>query len=460
MDNYFKSQVEKLNKEVNEFVDNVDMFKSLYSNTEFQVDIPKDFENNFFKLIDKVNLSLLEDKENFYGYFIFQMSRKIRFDISTPSGVNFKGNKYIIYFNPVLFLQLNIDQMKTTIKHEIYHIIAWHLVREKDIKNKYNKLAINSAMDMVVNQYLNNLPPYAITVRSINLKYSLELEPYDTFEYYAEAIQRAIELKDYDEKGEIIDDFDPETTHDIWDESEDIDENTLRDFTEKFISNAEKGSIPLQLENMIASLRSSKSELPWNIYLKRLIGTVESNKKKTITRRNRRQPNRLDLKGEIRNHKAEVIVAIDISGSISDEEFKQAIKEVLSIVKNYNHEITIIECDNEIRRTYKVSNVRDVKDRVASGGGTRFTPVFNYANKKRANLLVYFTDGKGEDKLDIIPKGYKTLWVISGRGEGLSLKNPYGVVKKLSKVKDEDILVELKDLKHDGYSMNAQEPII
>ena len=460
MDNYFKSQVEKLNKEVNEFVDNVDMFKSLYSNTEFQVDIPKDFENNFFKLIDKVNLSLLEDKENFYGYFIFQMSRKIRFDISTPSGVNFKGNKYIIYFNPVLFLQLNIDQMKTTIKHEIYHIIAWHLVRAKDIKNKYSKLAINSAMDMVVNQYLNNLPPYAITVRSINLKYSLELEPYDTFEYYAEAIQRAIELKDYDEKGEIIDDFDPETTHDIWDESEDIDENTLRDFTEKFISNAEKGSIPLQLENMIASLRSSKSELPWNIYLKRLIGTVESNKKKTITRRNRRQPNRLDLKGEIRNHKAEIIVAIDISGSISDEEFKQAIKEVLSIVKNYNHEITIIECDNEIRRTYKVSNVRDVKDRVASGGGTRFTPVFNYANKKRANLLVYFTDGKGEDKLDIIPKGYKTLWVISGRGEGLSLKNPYGVVKKLSKVKEEDILVELKDLKHDGYSMNAQEPII
>ena len=460
MDNYFKSQVEKLNKEVNEFVDNVDMFKSLYSNTEFQVDIPKDFENNFFKLIDKVNLSLLEDKENFYGYFIFQMSRKIRFDISTPSGVNFKGNKYIIYFNPVLFLQLNIDQMKTTIKHEIYHIIAWHLVRAKDIKNKYSKLAINSAMDMVVNQYLNNLPPYAITVRSINLKYSLELEPYDTFEHYAEAIQRAIELKDYDEKGEIIDDFDPETTHDIWDESEDIDENTLRDFTEKFISNAEKGSIPLQLENMIASLRSSKSELPWNIYLKRLIGTVESHKKKTITRRNRRQPNRLDLKGEIRNHKAEIIVAIDISGSISDEEFKQAIKEVLSIVKNYNHEITIIECDNEIRRTYKVSNVRDVKDRVASGGGTRFTPVFNYANKKRANLLVYFTDGKGEDKLDIIPKGYKTLWVISGRGEGLSLKNPYGVVKKLSKVKEEDILVELKDLKHDGYSMNAQEPII
>ena len=70
------------------------------------------------------------------------------------------------------------------------------------------------------------------------------------------------------------------------------------------------------------------------------MGTVESNRKKTITRRNRRQPNRLDLRGELRGHKAEIAVALDTSGSISDEEFKQAIKEVLQIVKNYNHEIT------------------------------------------------------------------------------------------------------------------------
>ena len=94
--------------------------------------------------------------------------------------------------------------------------------------------------------------------------------------------------------------------------------------------------------------------------LKKLMGTVESNKKKTITRRNRRQPNRLDLRGEIRNHKSEIAVAIDISGSISNEDFKQAIKEVLSIVKNYNHEITIIECDKEVKRVYKAKSVRDI----------------------------------------------------------------------------------------------------
>ena len=227
----------------------------------------------------------------------------------------------------------------------------------------------------------------------------------------------------------------------------------------KSLSNSEKGVIPIHIEGMIDSLKKSKGELPWNLFLKKLMGTVESNKKKTITRRNRRQPNRLDLRGELRNHKAEIAVAIDISGSISDEEFKQAVKEVLSIVKNYNHEITIIECDKDIKRAYKVKTIKDVKERCSSGGGTRFTPVFEYANNKNINLLIYFTDGKGEDKLGVIPRGYKVLWVISGRGEGISLKESYGAVKKLSKVEIKDNTLDMKDVRNDGYSMNNQEPI-
>ena len=186
------------------------------------------------------------------------------------------------------------------------------------------------------------------------------------------------------------------------------------------------------------------------------MGTVESNKKKTITRRNRRQPHRLDLRGELRNHKAEVAVAIDISGSISDEEFKQAIKEVLSIVKNYNHEITIIECDNEIRRTYKVKSIKDVKDRINIRGGTKFSPVFEYANNRKINLLVYFTDGEGESRLSVVPRGYKVLWVMSGRGDKLSVKEPYGAVKKLSKVIIKEDKLDMSDVRTDGYSMIKQ----
>ena len=468
MESYFERRVNKLYQQVNKLIDSAEMYKAKRNGEKFQPEITKEFKEDFFKLVDKVILSLMEDKDNFYGYFLFQMGREIRFDITSASGVNFKGAKYVIYFNPILFLQLNMKQMETTIKHEIHHVLSLHLSRAKELKNKYSTLTVNLAMDIVVNQYLDNLPPYSTTLKGVNLKYNLNMEAYNTLEYYAEKIQSELDLMEENDEGEeddsqmtnsMIESYNPEKMHDMWQESDEFDEKTLREFAEKVINASQKGTIPSQVESLIANLKNSQGEIPWNIMLKKLMGTVESNKKKTITRRNRRQPNRLDLRGEIRNHKSEIAVAIDISGSISNEEFKQAIKEVLSIVKNYNHEITIIECDKEVKRVYKAKSVRDIKKRLTSGGATKFTPVFEYANNTKCNLLIYFTDGKGERKLEVVPRGYRTLWVISGRGDELSLDESYGPVKKLSNVEVKDTELELKDVKIDGYSMNNQEPI-
>ena len=467
METYFQKQVRELYDKAIEIVNTSEMLKANRKGEKFEVKVPEDYKKKFFDFVNKVNFSLMEDKENFYGYFLFQMEKEIKFDISSATSVNFKGAKYVICFNPIIFLELNIKQMETTIKHEILHILSQHLIRARDLKDKYSTLAINLAMDVVVNQYLDYLPQYSITLEWINNKYDLKLEPYKNFEYYLEKIQTELDLQENDENGEEIDsnenvisEFDPEKTHDTWDDSDEIDEKTLRDFTEKFVDNSKKGITPTYIDTMIKSLKNSKGELPWNLFLKKLMGTVEANKKKTITRRNRRQPNRLDLRGELRGHKAEIAVAIDISGSISDEEYKQAIKEVLNIVKNYNQEITIIECDKEIRRAYKVKSVKDVKERIATGGGTKFSPVFEYANNKKINLLVYFTDGKGEEKLNVMPRGYKVLWVISGRGDKLSLENPYGAVKKLSKIEIKEDTIDMSDVRSDGYSMNNQAPIL
>ena len=339
--------------------------------------------------------------------------------------------------------------------------------RKNALKGKYSTLALNISMDVVVNQYLDYLPPYSITLEYINNKYDMKLEPYKTFEYYLEKVQTELDLQEENDEGEEVDsnenvivDFDPERTHDMWEESDEVDEKTLNEFTEKFADSAQKGKNPNYIDAMIKSLKNRNGELPWNLFLKKLMGTIEANKKKTVTRRNRRQPSRLDLRGELRGHKAEIAVAIDISGSISDEEFKQAIKEVLAIVKSHNQEITIIECDKEIRRAYKVKSPRDVQERIATGGGTKFSPVFEYANNKKINLLIYFTDGKGEEKLEVIPRGYKTLWVISGRGDKLSLREPFGVVKKLKKVDIKQDTIDMADVRSDGYSMNNQAPML
>jgi predicted metal-dependent peptidase len=317
-----------------------------------------------------------------------------------------------------------------------------------------------------VNKYLSHLPPYATTLEWVNLHYNLHLKPYLTFEYYVERLQLALDLQESEKKelevdsedNELIEtEYDAERTHDLWEETDEVEDKTLREFTEKVMGASRKGEIEAYIASMIEALRGDKGELAWNLYLNRLMGTVESNKKKTITRRSRRQPERVDLRGQLRSHKAKVAVALDISASMSEEEFRQAIAEVLSIVKNYNHEITIIECDDKIRRTYKVKSAKDIMDRTHKKGGTKFNPVFEYVNQNRFNLLIYFTDGKGEDKLRVIPRGYKTLWIISGKGDQLSLKESYGVIKKLSNIEAKDNVLDSMEVSKGGFSMNNQE---
>jgi len=437
------------------------------SNVTAIEDIPNNFIEDFLRLVTMVNFMLIEDNDNFYGYFLLQMSREVKYDISSPTAVNFKLSRYVIYFNPYIFLNLTADQMKSAIKHEIYHILSFHLNRARSLKAKYSTLAINMAMDIVVNQYMDYLPSYATTIESINFKYSLKLQQYMTMEYYTEIIQKALNLlEEADENEEdksknkhIEKEYDVSKAHNLWKEHIEVDEETLKSFTEKFAAVAEKGKIPLYLEGILKGLKSNKGEIPWNLYLKKMMGTLESDKKKTVSRRSRRQPNRLDLRGELRGHTARITLAIDISGSISDEEFNGAIKEVFNIVKTYKNEITLIECDTEIRQVYKVKSINSIKKRSSSRGGTKFTPVFKYVNNTDTNILIYFTDGVGEEKLSVIPKGYKTLWVISGRTDKLSLKQPFGIVKKLKPVEIIEDTEERLDVMIDGFSMNSQEPI-
>ena len=49
---------------------------------------------------------------------------------------------------------------------------------------------------------------------------------------------------------------------------------------------------------------------------------------------------------------------------------------------------------------------------------------------------------------------------MSGRGDKLSVKEPYGAVKKLSKVIIKEDKLDMSDVRTDGYSMNNQAPML
>ena len=61
--------------------------------------------------------------------------------------------------------------MKALIKHEIYHIMFGHIKRQKQLIKKYSNFIVNTALDISINQYIENLPPWSSTIEKVNLSF-------------------------------------------------------------------------------------------------------------------------------------------------------------------------------------------------------------------------------------------------------------------------------------------------
>lgn len=443
------------------------LYEQLYARYEVSVDTIFDdgYEQRLWRILHDVN-SLLLEEEQFFGYFYLQMGHEVRLDMKNAFGVAMKQGQYVLYVNPFILLRQPPDVMKDGIKREVLHVISNHLERSKELSERFQKRAVHMAMDMVVNDYLDHVSRDATTVSNMNARYGLELKRFRTVEYYAKAIDKVMKTKPelfvaVDDVEQVVAmEFDEAFSHDIWDESDPIDTEMMDKITERYINSASKGELSGYVKSLVHTFQQTRRSLPWYFYLKKLIGKVASERKKTTMRRNRRQPERMELAGTLRNHKANVWVALDMSGSITDIEFTAALEQVLQIVRTYNHRITVVECDNEVRRSYTMEDVGDVKSRLDVRGATAFSPVISLANRNKVDLLVYFTDGKGEMRLKEHPKGYRILWVLTGEHPQLSISQPFGIVRELGYVgvdETQDIDEFVRMSNRGGFSMSNQE---
>ncbi len=396
---------------------------------------------SFFQLVEEVILDLLENEDSFFGQFMLRVKRQIRIDLKSPIATIPKRSGFNMYFNPILFLQCEKKEMSALFKHEIYHIMYSHFSRERKMKERLSKEAINTALDISINQYIKNLPPWSKKITSINMEYNLNLKEDRSAEEYAEEIYKSIKLRIKEpkiDKEESVDEINLENAHDIWEEI-DVSEEDIESLTKKTAISIYDENMPSDIEDIILSYRE-KAEISWQRILKNILPAIKSGYKKTTTRRNRRQPNRLDLRGRLPKNESELIVAIDISASMSDDTLHKILVEILEISKTINNTITIIECDDTIKRVYKLRSEKDIKKRYENNGSTAFTPVFKYIleNNLRNSILIYFTDGVGEKELDIKPLNKRIIWVLIG-SEEFSLKNHYGTVKRISSDKEEKV---------------------
>lgn len=133
-----------------------------------------------------------------------------------------------------------------------------------------------------------------------------------------------------------------------------------------------------------------------------------------------------NLEGESLN----VYVAIDTSGSISDEELDQFRAEVEAIANCYGLiKVYFYFVDAEVHGPYELDHCQSIETAIGSGG-TRFDVFFNQLEMDvslvDANLCIYFTDGLGE--FPETPPHMPVLWVVTADGNA---SVPFGDVARM-----------------------------
>ena len=421
---------------------------------------------DFLSLMEYIKLFLISERNTYYGYFLMNMTFDVNFNSDIIAGIRLNTNPPVFEANPLNLCRFKLKEILYIVCHEIEHIVLNHPAemvninpeRIPELYEKFNLAAdasVNDRLDEEKNPFIRR-PEGAITSSYLGERFDIaNIRHLENYLYYYNLIKdKQIENEDCqpnamlsnigghpnedpsEDSNYTVSDQTMEITDHIWNEGNDAFE--MEDIVKEFVNqvystmNSEvRGLMPASFLEQIEILNKDKV-LSWKQILKKYVGTVVAGKRKTRTRLNRRQPERFDISGKVDEKVIKIVVAIDTSASVTNGEIANIFNEIFAILATRKHEITVIECDAEIQKVYKAKKRSDIQAKVEGRGGTSYTPVIEYINNDRYfrdALLIYFTDGGGDDSIPK-PLTYRNIWVLTGNFE-LSLKNPYGLVLKM-----------------------------
>jgi predicted metal-dependent peptidase len=360
-------------------------------------------------------------KEPFYGLFLIGLNKEISNAVQTAcvakDGINTK-----LVVSPDFWDTIGEKCKVAVLKHELLHIAFKHLYMFDSFQDKQ---LLNVAADIEINQYIQNdykdetwdgleidqspfkelnLPLKAGTRKYYDL---LQKEQQDNPEGdLAQFMQAMADANGSGEAKEITLGDGTKVTvrgsHEFWKQFENMDEaekklmekqieHQLKEVADQIERN--RGTIPGELKGLIDELRiKEETVIDWKAYLRRFNGMAS----KVYTKKTRRKPNKrfygnpaLKIK-----QKKNTLVAIDTSGSVSDNDLKDFFSEIYHIWKT-GTEVTIVECDAKIGRVYEYKGETD-NIKVSGRGGTDFEPVMKYLQEHsdKYQNLIYLTDGE------------------------------------------------------------------
>jgi predicted metal-dependent peptidase len=121
----------------------------------------------------------------------------------------------------------------------------------------------------------------------------------------------------------------------------------------------------------------------------------------------------------LRSHAGDIVVAIDTSGSVSQDDLAQFIAEINALKGTLTVRSTLLACDSALAPgapwVAEPWEPLVLPRQLGGGGGTDFRPVFDWVERegRRPDALVYFTDAEGSFPAQ--PPDYPVLWLVKGR---------------------------------------------
>lgn len=408
-------------------------------------------------IMEKVSIRLIQTSP-FYASLISQMRKiectgELAKQIPTEA-VAVQNGRINFYFNPKFLETLTVDEAVAVLTHECNHVVLGHLTRMRD-EYKENASLANISQDMNANRHIQKLPKGACTTTSITEQFAkqgikLNFKDDDTSENYYKELNKHSNKMSIEQDGDgnmeivvkdpngkeigrvkvttICSNKDQQSDANAKGDIPELAKEVIRQAIKEAVDATQKarGTTPAGLEDAIEEWLKPPV-ISWRSLLKRfLAASIKSGSKRSWKRPNRRFGE--FQKGKLSDRMVSVTIAIDTSGSVSTEDFKSFISEMKAIKACYKGTMTVMECDADIQKTYKLDKYKKIQTNFKGRGGTSFMPVFQYIKEKKVktDLLIFFTDLCGDQDQCKKPP-YPVLWVSTMPAQ----KVPFGHVLSL-----------------------------
>lgn len=307
-----------------------------------------------------------------------------------------------LFYNPKWFEKLTDMERIGFLAHEVLHVVFLHITR----RNERDATKWNVACDYAINNYL-------IAEGFILPKGGLVDPQYN--DMTAEAIYSM--LPDQDSKlldpGKCGGVMDHPGTDGTSGKTSAIEAGLTVAIHQAAEAAKAQGKLSGTMESVISDITDPKVD--WKAVLARFL---RANNKSDFTwvRPNRRFIARGMYLPSLHNPcLEEIVVAVDTSGSISDDELTQFTTETSYILHELAPErVQFLQCDAEVQNATEYTRESlPLKVTYEGRGGTKFSPVIDYVNENYPNAaaLVYLTDLESDDFGD--KPHYPVLWVTT-----------------------------------------------